>query len=190
MTDGCPVTNKLVRIRLSGNVMTGSPTTLIQDEWCQQFGSHSVGDLNFGPDGYLYAAAGDGADFNGVDWGQKGGSANSPVPANPCGDPPAGYGTAETSPTSEGGSLRSQSVGRAPGEPVVLDGTIIRVDPGTGEGAPDNPFASSTDQNKRRIDAYGLRNPFRFTFRPGTNDLWIGDVGWGTWEEVDVRQRR
>ena len=32
---------------------------------------------------------------------------------------------------------------------------------------------------------YGLRNPFRFTFRPGTNDLWIGDVGYNTWEELD-----
>ena len=40
-------------------------------------------------------------------------------------------------------------------------------------------------QQARRIIAYGLRNPFRFTYRPGTNELWIGDVGWGTWEEID-----
>ena len=32
------------------------------------------------------------------------------------------------------------------------------------------------DPNARRIVAYGLRNPFRFTFRPGTNEIWIGDV--------------
>ena len=32
---------------------------------------------------------------------------------------------------------------------------------------------------------YGLRNPFRFTFKPGTNELWIGDVGGGRWEEID-----
>lgn len=50
---------------------------------------------------------------------------------------------------------------------------------------PDNPFASSTDPNARRIIAYGLRNPFRFTIRPGTTDVWVGDVGWDTWEEVD-----
>ena len=31
----------------------------------------------------------------------------------------------------------------------------------------------------------GLRQPFRMTMRPGTNDLWIGDVGWNTWEEID-----
>ena len=36
-----------------------------------------------------------------------------------------------------------------------------------------------------RIVAYGLRNPFRFAFRPGTNQLWLGDVGWGAWEETN-----
>ena len=39
--------------------------------------------------------------------------------------------------------------------------------------------------NARRIIAYGLRNPFRITVRPGTNEVWIGDVGWTTWEEVN-----
>src|SRR4029450_507796 len=36
-----------------------------------------------------------------------------------------------------------------------------------------------------RIVARGLRNPFRFTIRPGTNELWIGDVGWVDYEEID-----
>ena len=49
----------------------------------------------------------------------------------------------------------------------------------------DNPLVSSADVNERRIVAYGLRNPFRFTVRPGTNELWVGDVGWGAWEEID-----
>ena len=44
-------------------------------------------------------------------------------------------------------------------------------------------FASS-DPNARRIVAEGLRNPFRFTFA-GTGDVWIGDVGWNTSEEID-----
>ena len=33
--------------------------------------------------------------------------------------------------------------------------------------------------------AFGLRNPFRFAFRPGTSELWAGDVGEGTWEEIN-----
>src|SRR5439155_5276635 len=54
-----------------------------------------------------------------------------------------------------------------------------------GGGLPGNPSASSTDANARRIIAYGLRNPFRITTRPGANELWVGDVGWNTWEEID-----
>ncbi len=50
---------------------------------------------------------------------------------------------------------------------------------------PDNPLAASSDPNARRIVAYGLRNPFRFTFRPGTSEIWIGDVGWSDWEEIN-----
>ena len=69
--------------------------------------------------------------------------------------------------------------------PTTLNGAIIRVDPTTGLGAPGNPFAGSADANKARTLAYGLRNPFRFAPRPGTNEMWVGDVGWTTWEEIN-----
>ena len=42
-----------------------------------------------------------------------------------------------------------------------------------------------SDANARRIIAHGLRNPFRMTIRPGTNEVWVGDVGWNTWEEIN-----
>ena len=71
------------------------------------------------------------------------------------------------------------------GDPASLDGAILRLDPATGAGAAGNPFSASPDANARRIIAYGLRNPFRVTFRPGTNELWVGDVGWNTWEELN-----
>ena len=90
-----------------------------------------------------------------------------------------------TPPTAEGGALRAQSVRRPVGEPVTLDGTVLRVDPDTGAGLPGNPYYASADPNARRIIATGLRNPFRMTTRPGTSELWVGDVGWGTWEEVN-----
>ena len=87
-------------------------------------------------------------------------------------------------PTAEGGALRSQDV-RTTGDPTGLNGAILRVDPATGAGLPDNPMASSSDPNARRIVGYGLRNPFRITTRPGTNEVWIGDVGWNEWEEIN-----
>ena len=181
-TDGCVVTAHLSRLTVTGNTMTSEQ--LLLSGWCQQFPSHSIGSLNFGADGALYVSGGDGASFNNVDYGQYGGSAGSPTPKNPCGDPPSGVGGTESPPTAEGGSLRSLSLHRASG-PALLNGAILRVDPATGNGLPDNPLASSTDATARRIVAEGLRNPFRFTIRPGTNDVWIGDVGWNTWEEID-----
>jgi hypothetical protein len=88
--DGCVVTSRLVRIQLSGNAMVpNSETVLISNQWCQQYGSHSIADLHFGPDGQLHVSAGEGSNYNGPgDWGQYGGSPNSPTPKNPCGDPP------------------------------------------------------------------------------------------------------
>ena len=75
--------------------MTGDEDVLVEG-WCQQFPSHSVGDLQFGPDGALYVSGGDGASFTNVDDGQWGGtlpnSENPITPKNPCGDPPGGVG--------------------------------------------------------------------------------------------------
>jgi glucose/arabinose dehydrogenase len=174
-TDGCVISGRLSRLELTGNSV--GPEQVLIEDWCQQFPSHSVGDLEFGADGALYASAGEGASFNDTDYGQFGN------PRNPCGDPPGGSGGAMSPPTAQGGALRAQDV-RSGGDPTGLSGTLIRVDPGTGEALPDNP-SSSTDPDVRRIIAYGMRNPFRFTIKPGTSEPWIGDVGWSDWEEID-----
>jgi glucose/arabinose dehydrogenase len=181
-TDGCLVSARVSRLQISGNVMTGTEQMLINN-WCQQFPSHSIGTLLFGRDGNLYVSGGDGASFNNVDYGQYG-ATYAGDQANPCGDPPGAVGTALSPPGAEGGALRSQSVRRTDG-PATLDGAVLRIDPATGAGVPGNPFYSSPDANARRIVAYGLRNPFRITQRPGTDELWIGDVGWNTWEEIN-----
>lgn len=182
-TDGCLVSGRLSRLQANGNVMTGPEQVLIED-WCQQFPSHSVGDLVFGGDGALYVSSGDGASFNNVDYGQYGGT-NSGFQRNPCGDPPGGVGGTMNPPTAEGGALRAQSLRRAAGSPVNLNGSILRVDPATGLGLPNNPLAGHSNINARRIIAYGLRNPFRIIARPGTNEVWVGDVGWNSWEEIN-----
>ena len=131
--DGCVVSGRLSRLQASGNVMVGSEQVLVED-WCQQYPSHSTGSLAFGADGALYASGGDGASFNFADWGQDG------SPLNPCGDPPGTVGSVLSPPTAEGGALRSQDL-RTSGDPVSLDGAILRVDPATGAGLPDNPLA-------------------------------------------------
>jgi uncharacterized repeat protein (TIGR01451 family) len=175
--DGCVVSARLSRLTASGNQMVGPEQVLIND-WCQQYPSHSIGSLAFGADGALYVTGGDGASFNFADWGQDGN------PLNPCGDPPGGVGATLTPPTAEGGALRSQDLQTSP-DPTSLDGAVLRLDPDTGQGMPNNPLAGSSDLNERRIIAYGLRNPFRMTIRPGTNEVWLGDVGWNTWEEIN-----
>lgn len=178
-TDGCVVSGRLSRLTADGDAAVAEKVLI--NAWGQQFPSHSVGALAFGADGALYASGGDGASLGTVDYGQFGG--------NPLGDPPGGAGGVMQPPWAEGGALRSQSLRRRPGEPAVLNGTVIRVDPATGEALPDNPLAASADGNARRIVAYGFRNPFRFTIRPGTSALWIGDDGTNLWEEIDVAPR-
>ena len=169
MEDGCVVTGRLSRL-------SGDFEQVLIEDWCQQYSSHSLGSLAFGADGALYASAGEGANYNIADWGQDG------IPRNPCGDPPAVVGGAQTPPTAEGGALRAQDV-LTPGDPTGLGGTVLRVDPDTGSPLPDNP--GTGDPNARRIVAYGLRNPFRIATRPGTNEVWVGEVGWHDWEEID-----
>ena len=53
----------------------------------------------------------------------------------------------------------------------------------------DNPFAGNTQGYREEIWALGMRNPFRFSFDPATGQLWAGDVGQVTREEVDLIER-
>src|SRR5262249_3992598 len=76
------------------------------------------------------------------------------------------------------------------------NGKILRLDvsriPGAGSGPPpvaditppDNPIPGPS-ADARLVYAWGLRNPFRFTIDPQTGNLYIGDVGLLSWEELD-----
>ena len=112
----------------------------------QPFSNHNGGDLEFGPDGYLYIGTGDGG---------SGGD-----------------------PNGNGQNLNS------------LLGKMLRID--VDSGSPysipsDNPYVNDANPNTlAEIWAYGLRNPWRFSFDSTTGDLWIADVGQNIYEEINT----
>lgn len=111
--------------------------------------NHNGGQLEFGPDGYLYIGVGDG-----------GGAGDN-------------HGT-----RGNGQDLQT------------LLGKILRIDVNETAGykiPPDNPFSNM--QAKPEIFAYGLRNPWRFSFDRKTGKLFCGDVGQNEWEEVDIIEK-
>ncbi|MCY7410284.1 MAG: PQQ-dependent sugar dehydrogenase, partial [Chitinophagales bacterium] len=66
-------------------------------------------------------------------------------------------------------------------------GKLLRIDVNSETGyvvPPDNPFINDPSFLPE-IWTYGMRNPWRFSFDKITGDLWVGDVGQNTWEEVD-----
>ena len=79
-------------------------------------------------------------------------------------------------------ALRAQSL-------TSLAGKVLHITR-TGAGISTNPFWTGNANNvQSKIWARGLRNPFRMTLQPGTNQVFLGDVGWSSYEEVDVATR-
>lgn len=115
----------------------------------QPASNHNGGDMNFGPDGYLYIASGDG-----------GGS----------GDP---NNYAQSLNTLLGKLLRIDVDNTSNGNNYAIPST--------------NPYLNDGNVNTLpEIWAYGLRNPWRFSFDKAIGDLWIADVGQGTYEEINM----
>lgn len=74
----------------------------------------------------------------------------------------------------------------------TLLGSILRIDIDNPSGSnnygipTDNPYASNDQNFREEIYAFGLRNPWRFSFDPETGQLWAGDVGQNSYEEIDI----
>ncbi len=131
--------------------------------------SHAVGSVQFGLDGSLFASAGDGAQL---------------AVADPGGITPECFGPKGFGKDEDVGAFRAQYLGS-------LAGKVLRLDPATGEGLPSNPHWTGVGTDKpSKVWVNGLRNPFQLTVRPGTGPgpgtLYIGDVGWTAWEEINV----
>jgi len=114
----------------------------------QPFANHNGGTLEFGNDGYLYIAVGDG------------GSAGDP------------FGNGQNKNTLLGKILRIDVSSATAEEPYRIPS--------------DNPFVSEPSGVRKEIWAYGLRNPWKFSFDPVTKDLWAADVGQNDFEEIDI----
>jgi glucose/arabinose dehydrogenase len=124
--------------------------------------NHNAGHLAFGPDGYLYIALGDGGGANDTDPGHG----------------PEGNG--QNVNTAHGSILRID-----PLVPDLTEGSEDAVSANDAYRIPsDNPFVGADGVDE--IYAYGLRNPYRFSFDPPTGRLIAADVGQGHVEEIDI----
>jgi glucose/arabinose dehydrogenase len=167
----------------------------------QPYPNHIGGDIEFGPDGCLYIGHGDGGlEGDPLDAGQDlmthlGKMLR--IDVNPAlGLPACGKGEmAEAATAGEpvGEPIKHSVNTGGPGKESIGEGYTIPQDNPltTGDeildlfGLTEDDFARYHPYARPEIWAFGLRNPWQFSFDRETGDLWIGDVGQNFWEEID-----
>lgn len=72
---------------------------------------------------------------------------------------------------------------------TTLRGKVLRINP-DGSGPSDNPYyTGDPSDNQSKVYASGVRNAFRMSIRPSDGLVLLGDVGWNTWEEINIVSR-
>ena len=155
-TSGNTVVSRFVRT----DADHGNPTTersVISISQPQS--NHNGGWISFGPDGFLYIGTGDGGGAN---------------------DAGTGHGSCGNGQDTDNllGAMLRLDVDFLPGSGASECGGGLYQVPA------DNPFVGVSGCDE--IWAYGLRNPWRFSFDPATGWLWLGDVGQNAYEEIDI----
>ena len=164
-TEG-PILGPWFTVVASYTLMPGDPDQADPDSevrllrFSQPQTNHNGGQLQFGPDGFLYVSTGDGGG---------------------AGDAHGTCGNGQASSTLLGKLLRLDvrgidALSRAPDCGGVAAGYRIPAS---------NPFADGTGGSCDEIWDYGLRNPWRSSFDAATGDLYIADVGQNCWEEIN-----
>lgn len=150
---------------------TASELILIQQ--IDEASNHNGGDLHFGPDGYLY-----------ISFGDEGGQNDQ-------------YNNTQNITKDFFSAIARIDVDKKAGNLAPNAHVSIPLDAGVARYSvpADNPFVGATGFNGTAITpaavrtefwAVGLRNPWRFSFDSLTGDLWEGDVGSNTYEEVNI----
>jgi glucose/arabinose dehydrogenase len=158
--------NRVARFTLpDSNVVDPASEVVILDHIPSRNG-HNAGDVHFGADGLLYISTGDGA----------------------CRLDPA----EETLCRLDNNNARSPSILLGKILRIAPDGAIPATNPNVGVpgsrrcGDPAASGVATGDGPCLETFASGLRNPFRFAIRPGTNELYINDVGEKAWDEINL----
>jgi len=85
----------------------------------------------------------------------------------------------------DGGDWRAATTGSVRAQNLdSLNGKILRINP-DGSAPGDNPFDNGTNTPHSKVYDYGLRNAYRYTFGPN-GEMIIGDVGWASYEEINI----
>lgn len=162
--------DRLSRFTVSANpdVANAASEQPLITQWDQQW-NHNGGEIKFGPDGYLYLSTGD-----------EGNSNDS-------------FNNGQRIDRDFFSAILRIDVDQLPGS--LTPNAHPAVHPGTYTIPPDNPFIGATSFNGIAVNpgdvrtefyAIGLRNPWRMAFDPVDGRLFVGDVGQGAWEEIDI----